>query len=110
MTGGGGLHGLTDTTETLTEGHTAWTVVATARLEVPLYGLRGITMDNVVYMIGKVVKGVRMGWWGNHFLRSDFVLVNIKICRVFLVTKVTLEIACLGQSVSNLVGKPRKTN
>ena len=69
MTGGGGLHGLTDTTETLTEGHTAWDVVDTARLEVPLYGLRGITMDNVVYMIGRAIKG----WWRNHFLRSDFV-------------------------------------
>ena len=64
VTGGGGLQGLTDTTETLTEGHTAWDVVATARLEVPLYGLRGITMDNVVYMIGRAIKAVRMGWWG----------------------------------------------
>ena len=55
VTGGGGLNGATASTEIFIKGGTSWTLVETAELPVPMFGLRGINLDNVVYMIGKVL-------------------------------------------------------
>ena len=53
MTGGGGLWGLTASTEILETGAASWRIVETAELAIPLFGMRGVTHDNMVYMIGQ---------------------------------------------------------
>lgn len=52
MAGGGGLGEITDSTEILYSGKDSWKVIETAALPVPLFGLRGASVYNTVYMTG----------------------------------------------------------
>ena len=54
VTGGGGLYSLTAATEIMEKGGSSWTVVESADLAIPLFGMRGVKLDNKVYMIGQL--------------------------------------------------------
>ena len=53
MTGGGGVEGLTATTEILEKDSSSWRIVETAELGIPLFGMRGVKLDSKIYMIGQ---------------------------------------------------------
>ena len=53
VTGGGGVEGLTATTEILEKDSSSWRIVETAELGIPLFGMRGVKLDSKIYMIGQ---------------------------------------------------------
>lgn len=52
VTGGGGLWGLTDTTEILEKDSSSWTIVESAELAIPMFGMRSVKLEDAIFMIG----------------------------------------------------------